>query len=469
MAFRREALAAIKGFDPQFRKAGDDVDVCWRLQQAGYWITFAPGAFVWHHRRQNPRAYFRQQAGYGDAEALLRFKHPDRFNSRGDGKWNGVLYGGSLQGLRLSGAIIYRGVFGTGLFQCLYQPGPAHWAALPGTLEWHAAAGALAVAALAWPFLWIGVAIMLGLSVAVAGMQATQARLSAQHGGWRSRLLVGGLCYLQPLVRSWTRYRTRLFSYRAPIVHPVPPRGRGQCLSITGQRTLAYWNEEGVERLQLLASVIRYLDEHRWGKTLDSGWDDWDLEIYCHPWTVVQVSTAEENHGNNRYLVRVRCRLRPSGYWNLLAAAGIIAAALAGAFAFWPAAVAAGVLFAGCAGLWWHGTRRASRALAVLDHWANELHLHRCEVPVAVERSRPRSGLVGRLLAPIKRLFQRSRDAEIAGGAHGWKAVEATPAPQPRHETAAVIANGVHHPSEPTAALVNARAIASCRAVEGPP
>jgi hypothetical protein len=86
MAFRREALLAINGFNPQYRKAGDDVDVCWRLQQAGHWITFAPGAFVWHHRRQGPRSYLRQQAGYGEAEALLSFQHPDRFNSRGEGK-----------------------------------------------------------------------------------------------------------------------------------------------------------------------------------------------------------------------------------------------------------------------------------------------------------------------------------------------------------------------------------------------
>ena len=46
MAFRRDALEAINGFDPQYRKAGDDVDVCWRLQQAGHWITFAPGAGI---------------------------------------------------------------------------------------------------------------------------------------------------------------------------------------------------------------------------------------------------------------------------------------------------------------------------------------------------------------------------------------------------------------------------------------
>src|SRR5207248_6595231 len=168
MAFRRDALEAIHGFDAQFRKAGDDVDVCWRLQQAGFWITFAPGAFVWHHRRQTPRAYLRQQAGYGEAEALLHFKHPDRFNGIGNGKWRGVLYGASLRGLRLDQAIIYRGTFGTGLFQCLYQPGPAHWAMLPSTLEWHAAAALLAVGALFWGPALAGTVAMLALSLLVA-------------------------------------------------------------------------------------------------------------------------------------------------------------------------------------------------------------------------------------------------------------------------------------------------------------
>src|SRR5207237_5750286 len=65
MAFRRESLLAINGFDAQYRKAGDDVDVCWRLQQAGQWISFAPGAIVWHHRRHSPRASLRASAGDG--------------------------------------------------------------------------------------------------------------------------------------------------------------------------------------------------------------------------------------------------------------------------------------------------------------------------------------------------------------------------------------------------------------------
>ncbi len=35
MAFYRWAFDNVGGFDLEYRKAGDDVDFCWRLQQAG--------------------------------------------------------------------------------------------------------------------------------------------------------------------------------------------------------------------------------------------------------------------------------------------------------------------------------------------------------------------------------------------------------------------------------------------------
>ncbi|HXK33914.1 MAG TPA: glycosyltransferase, partial [Dehalococcoidia bacterium] len=44
MAFRKTALQAINGFDPQYRAAGDDVDLCWRLQERGGTIGFHAGA-----------------------------------------------------------------------------------------------------------------------------------------------------------------------------------------------------------------------------------------------------------------------------------------------------------------------------------------------------------------------------------------------------------------------------------------
>jgi GT2 family glycosyltransferase len=393
MAFRREALEAINGFDPQYRKAGDDVDLCWRLQQAGYWITFAPGAFVWHHRRQTPRAYLRQQAGYGEAEALLRFKHPDKFNGRGDGKWRGVLYGASSLGLRLTQPLIYRGTFSTGFFQCLYQPGPAHWAMLPGTLEWHAAAALLGLLALFWPPAGLALAAMLALSLGVALLQAAQARLPTESAAgrerkgpdWllrlRSRCVVAALAYLQPLVRSWARYRTRLFAYRAPTADPQHVDGRRERLPLCGRHTVAYWTEERYERTELLGLVIAYLNERGWGKVIDSGWADWDLRIYCHPWTAVEVCTAQEDYGGRKRLICVRYRLRPSGYLRWLGGLALLTAAAAAGLPSWLAAGAAGALLACCGGLWAAGAWRASLAVAVVDYLASSLGLARCAPP----------------------------------------------------------------------------------------
>ncbi|HEY3020897.1 MAG TPA: glycosyltransferase, partial [Solirubrobacteraceae bacterium] len=76
MAIRRDGLEAIGGFDPCFRIAGDDVDVCWRLQAEGLTVGFSPAAVVWHHRRNSVRAYLRQQFHYGRAEGLLERKWP---------------------------------------------------------------------------------------------------------------------------------------------------------------------------------------------------------------------------------------------------------------------------------------------------------------------------------------------------------------------------------------------------------
>ncbi|HEY3020069.1 MAG TPA: glycosyltransferase, partial [Solirubrobacteraceae bacterium] len=79
LAVRRRDLELIGGFDSRFRIAGDDVDVCWRLQEHGRRLRFCPGAVVLHHRRTTVRAYARQQRGYGAAEALLERKWPERY------------------------------------------------------------------------------------------------------------------------------------------------------------------------------------------------------------------------------------------------------------------------------------------------------------------------------------------------------------------------------------------------------
>ena len=85
---------AIGGFDPQFRAAGDDVDVCWRLQRARL------DARLQRRRRSSGTTaatrcarYLRQQVGYGKAEALLERKWPEKYNAAGHATWSGRLYG----------------------------------------------------------------------------------------------------------------------------------------------------------------------------------------------------------------------------------------------------------------------------------------------------------------------------------------------------------------------------------------
>lgn len=118
IAVTKEAFNHIGGFDPQFHTAGDDVDFCWRLREAGFRLGFVPGAFVWHWRRPSIRTFLRQQLGYGRAERLLLAKHPSRFSERGDARWQGFVYGGGPVRVTAD-SIIYHGPTGDAGYQAI--------------------------------------------------------------------------------------------------------------------------------------------------------------------------------------------------------------------------------------------------------------------------------------------------------------------------------------------------------------
>ncbi|MDQ3929039.1 MAG: glycosyltransferase, partial [Chloroflexota bacterium] len=139
MAFRKAALEQIGGFDTRFCVAGDDVDICWRLRQRGSTLGFSPAAVVWHHRRNSIRAYWKQQRGYGKAEALLEKKWPEKYNAAGHLVWAGRVYDGGFipAALAWRRRRIYQGTWGSALFQSLYQPAPNGLWSLPATPEWY--------------------------------------------------------------------------------------------------------------------------------------------------------------------------------------------------------------------------------------------------------------------------------------------------------------------------------------------
>jgi len=52
---RREAFAAVGGFDPRFFMYGDDLDLQRRLADAGWHTLYIPTVRVWHRKRQSSR------------------------------------------------------------------------------------------------------------------------------------------------------------------------------------------------------------------------------------------------------------------------------------------------------------------------------------------------------------------------------------------------------------------------------
>lgn len=353
MAFRKSALTRVEGFDPIFRAAGDDVDLCWRLQNEGHVIGFSPAALVWHHRRNTVRAYLKQQMGYGAAETLLYVKHPYRFNRLGQSKWLGRIYGDLAQSIFSRRPVVYYGTFGRAMFQTLYEAPASVITVLPFTLEWNLIAFVLLMgAAIANRYLLLG-AVPLLVALASAAATAWRVKVDPRYDDWRSRLLVAGLTYLGPLARSLQRYRWRLretgrierIQFAAPSQRP--------CVKWLARRfTLAYWSGDGKEKEHLLQGVMEFLVPRKYTIAVGQGWNEWDIEVSGRAWTRAMVMVSVENHGGPKRLLRVRCGMRSSllARVTLGSCAGLVVlGALAGFPEFAAAASLVGVLALGFA------------------------------------------------------------------------------------------------------------------------
>jgi hypothetical protein len=78
MAFWRRVLEELDGFDPVIA-GSEDLELEWRLLEAGKTLAYHPAAFIWHHRRGGLRPYLRQQRNYGRGQAILERRCPERF------------------------------------------------------------------------------------------------------------------------------------------------------------------------------------------------------------------------------------------------------------------------------------------------------------------------------------------------------------------------------------------------------
>ena len=69
-------------------------------------------AMVWHHHRNSVRRILAAAVGYGQAEAMLERKWPEKYNVVGHLTWTGRLYGKGLTLPLGRGGRIYHGIWG---------------------------------------------------------------------------------------------------------------------------------------------------------------------------------------------------------------------------------------------------------------------------------------------------------------------------------------------------------------------
>jgi mycofactocin system glycosyltransferase len=71
---RTDAVRALDGFDTDLR-FGEDVDLVWRLVEAGWTCRYEPRSEVRHELRTSWRAWIAQRVGYGSSAAPLAARH----------------------------------------------------------------------------------------------------------------------------------------------------------------------------------------------------------------------------------------------------------------------------------------------------------------------------------------------------------------------------------------------------------
>lgn len=93
---RREALTGA-GFDERLR-LGEDVDLVWRLTEAGWQVRYEPGVVVHHEMRATYRDWAVRRYEYGTSAADLDRRHPGRLAPARWSGWNVAAVAAALAG-----------------------------------------------------------------------------------------------------------------------------------------------------------------------------------------------------------------------------------------------------------------------------------------------------------------------------------------------------------------------------------
>jgi GT2 family glycosyltransferase len=384
MSFLKSALEDVGGFDEQFRTAADDVDICWRLIDAGYRLGFNASAVVWHHRRPSVGAYWRQQVGYGLSESRLERKFPGKFNGWGHTFWGGRIYA-PYPFFRLFGKpVVYQGLWGSAPFQSMYDPGGrGALTYLPRAMEWHFGLIALLAFGLFYkPALFIAAlgvmytAFYCCFCAAGANVENVRA-VDGPPTLWRRlrwRSMIALLTLLEPVARDWGRLKGGLTPWRTAI---LAPGARVGVAKIVRQwhpfRRGLEWSRKGGPGLEKFAFLERLTNRLVAGHAA-VGWNPtteaWDLKIRRGILGEALLRVVVEHHGGASRLARMSGAITPTPW--MIKLLGVLSAVTIAMFAM-SNLVAASVAGVALAVAWVAPILEASRLEVCVQAAADEV------------------------------------------------------------------------------------------------
>ena len=436
MAFRRDALLAIGGFNPIYLRAGDDVDVCWRLQARGWKIGFAPSALVWHRHRSSVRAYWRQQVGYGEGETWLQPHHPDKFvGSRI--RWRGHVYSPLPFVRSLFGTRVNAGPWGTAAFASVYRPDVFPLLVAPHSVTWQVVAvmlvlaglllhrfqagmPALAVAAIAAGAVGVAMTVTRCVGFALASDLRAVSPLvgrSAAVSRLLTRALIASLHVIQPIARARGALRGMLMSPEMELAHdrpvrtPAPWEKVGDALAFFRSRrdVLRFWSETWLSREALLTRMVERFRSTRIASALevDDGWHRArDVSLQLGRWARLDVQLLVEEHASGKVLVRIARRVRVTPFFaaSVAAVLGLVAVSRtpAGPWSMFVVAVIVAAIML-------RALRHAAATLVLADCVTTKVLLEAGAMPLGIPATQIAMRLPDRLGMRAQRSLERRR------------------------------------------------------------
>lgn len=105
---RADAVRSVGGFDPTLRY-GEDVDLVWRLHQAGWRCRYEPSVVVRHRTRPDLRAWLAQRYHYGTSAGPLAARHPGALAPVRTSGWSAAVWAAVASGHLATGAALATG------------------------------------------------------------------------------------------------------------------------------------------------------------------------------------------------------------------------------------------------------------------------------------------------------------------------------------------------------------------------